>query len=77
MVSDVVIKHFLTADSKSCPKILEISPSIPLPLRWGRVGVGADKKNLPPSPSSPPTRGGEILGGHFIRVREKFSGLNK
>jgi hypothetical protein len=31
--------------SKAYPKIFEISPLTPLPLRWGRARVGVDKRD--------------------------------
>jgi hypothetical protein len=36
-------------------------------------GGGGQKNQFSPSPSSPPTRGGEIFGGPFLNVRDKFS----
>jgi len=47
--------------------------------------LGCQKRDLisiqkylkfPPSPSSPPTKGGEIFGGSFLNVRDIFSDLN-
>jgi len=35
--------------------------------------VGVDKKNLGPSPSSPPARGGEVFGGFILKMLEENS----
>jgi hypothetical protein len=37
---------------------------------------GGGQKDFSPSPSSPPTKGGEILGGSFLNVRDKLADLN-
>jgi hypothetical protein len=43
---------------KTYPKIFEISPIFPLPLRWGRVRVGVDETDWFPLPFIP-SHGGE------------------
>jgi hypothetical protein len=61
-------------NSKSYPKIFEISSLNLLPLRWGRKKVGVDKRNLFPPPLHPlPPGEGKFLGAHFENVRRKFS----
>jgi len=40
------------------------------------AGGGEEKEFGPPSPLSPPTRGGEVLGGYLPDVRRKLPDLN-
>jgi hypothetical protein len=67
----------LPSANKFHPKILEISSTYSLPLRWGRVRVGVDKIDWLPLPFIPSHGGeGRLLENSSKNVRDKFSDSN-
>jgi len=62
---------------KSSQKYLKSPYVTPPPLMGEGQGGGGQKEFYTPSPSSPPTRGGEIFGDIFLNVRRNFSNLRR
>ncbi|MCJ7784401.1 MAG: HAD hydrolase-like protein [Desulfobacterales bacterium] len=60
-----------TSHWKPHPTYLKFPRPTPSPLTGEGKGGGGQQDQFPPSPSSPPTRGGETSGGSFLKVRDK------
>jgi HAD superfamily hydrolase (TIGR01548 family) len=65
-----------TSHWKPHQRYLKFPRPTPSPLTGEGKGGGEQQDQFPPSPSSPPTRGGEISGGSFLNVRGQRSDLS-